>query len=371
MNSTDIPSKIGIPFANAAGGSYIRTVPEASQIGIEDGAASLTDGFPPLTFLAESAGGIPPAGQDFNGIFNLITKWIRWISASGPIKYDSAFATKIGGYPKGAMLLSSVGNYWWLNTVEANSTNPDSGGTNWLQVVPPVPASSLPVVNGTAAAGVAATFSRGDHVHPIDTSRAALSYVNSTFLTITAAAATYATKVNPTTSGTFGHTGSLNVTGNIGGYDLYASRGNSTGVIFLGNTGARYLYYDGSQYILPAANLQINGGLALTVSNLAAQAFGNRSLAAQGWQQIPGGLIMQWGSDYTIRSGEQNVNVTLPVSYPSANFGVFPVILFNSQDTMVVPVRGTVLNNSFQVRLEQTGTTGGLFGGFNWFSVGI
>lgn len=52
-----------------------------------------------------------------------------------------------------------------------------AGGT--ASVVVPVGgsglgSSALPAMNGTAAAGVATTMSRGDHVHPTDTSRAAL-----------------------------------------------------------------------------------------------------------------------------------------------------------------------------------------------------
>jgi len=62
MLSTSIPPKFPIPFANAAGPSFIRPIPTASQIGIQDGAASLTDGFPPDCFTPVVAGGTPPFG---------------------------------------------------------------------------------------------------------------------------------------------------------------------------------------------------------------------------------------------------------------------------------------------------------------------
>jgi Chaperone of endosialidase len=44
-----------------------------------------------------------------------------------------------------------------------------------LANIPAIPAASTltPTMNGTATAGVATTWSRGDHVHPVDTSRAA------------------------------------------------------------------------------------------------------------------------------------------------------------------------------------------------------
>ena len=42
--------------------------------------------------------------------------------------------------------------------------------------------------------------------------------------------------------------------------DVVADRGDGTGVIYL--TRNRYLYFNGSQYILPSNNLNVNGGLA-------------------------------------------------------------------------------------------------------------
>ena len=138
MLSTDIPSKFPIPFGNAAGGSYIRAIPEASQIGIQDGAASLTDGFPPLNFLPVAGGGVPPFGQDFNGLLNQITEWIRWTTAGGiGLVYDAAFSTAIGGYPKGAVLQSTATGNFWLSTADNNTADPDGAGTNWVRFIPP------------------------------------------------------------------------------------------------------------------------------------------------------------------------------------------------------------------------------------------
>lgn len=128
MQSTDKPSKFSIPFANSG---TKNTIPTASQIGVTAGAASLTDGFPPITFTPVAAGGVPPSGADFNGILNQATAAARWAQAGGGYPWDSAFSTAIGGYPKGAYVLRSDGNGYWLNTVENNTTNPDSGGAGW------------------------------------------------------------------------------------------------------------------------------------------------------------------------------------------------------------------------------------------------
>ena len=128
MQQASIPAKFPVPFA-ATGAK--NTIPSTSQIGILNGAASLPDGFPPLTFLPVAAGGVPPFGADMNGILFELSSWAQWESAGGPVVYDAAFSTAIGGYPKGAWLTSSTGGSWWMSTVDNNTTNPDTGGAGW------------------------------------------------------------------------------------------------------------------------------------------------------------------------------------------------------------------------------------------------
>ena len=131
MQSTNIPTKIPIPFANSASSTYKTTIPQASQIGIANGRASLTDGFPPLTFQGISSGGIPPFGADFNGILYEITSITQWQQAGGMFLYDSSFSTTISGYPRGSVLQSSSLNGLWISSAENNTTNPDTGGAGW------------------------------------------------------------------------------------------------------------------------------------------------------------------------------------------------------------------------------------------------
>ena len=154
MQSSQIPSKFPIPFANGAGSGYIRQIPVASQISVTPGAASLTDGFPPLTFIPEGSGGIPPFGQDMNGILKEITAWIQWGNAGAPVIYDATFSAAIGGYPKGTILTSAAGGSWWLSTAENNLSNPDTGGAGWQYLSYGLTYAGNP--NGNVA-GVAAT----------------------------------------------------------------------------------------------------------------------------------------------------------------------------------------------------------------------
>lgn len=128
------PPKFDIPWANSAGVPYIRSIPVPSQIGIQNCAASLTDGWPPLTFTPAGAGGCPPFGADFNGILKQISQWSQWQAAGGPIFYDSAFATSgANGYPNGAIVQSTIvpGDFW-LSTADNNTSNPDVSGANWV-----------------------------------------------------------------------------------------------------------------------------------------------------------------------------------------------------------------------------------------------
>jgi len=173
VDDIDIPVKFPIPFAASAGGSYIRNIPEASQIGTQDGAASLTDGFPPLNFVDPFAGGFPPFGQDFNGLLKQVTQWNQWQSAGGPIEHDATFATDIGGYPKGSQLLSAGHERTWISTGNANATDPDAGGAGWATLAHAWSAVAWPGL-GTANAHTIA-------LSPAATSNSQLTRVPLTF----------------------------------------------------------------------------------------------------------------------------------------------------------------------------------------------
>jgi len=148
MQSTDIPSRFPIPFANGAGAGFIRDIPTASSA--TPGAASLTDGFPDVCFQPIAAGGVPPAGEDFNGVLFRVSGWARWQAAGGPVTFNATFSTAVGGYPRGAFLQSAVTpGLFFVSTAENNTTNPDAvSSANWLTLVP-TKASTAEVTAGT------------------------------------------------------------------------------------------------------------------------------------------------------------------------------------------------------------------------------
>ena len=128
------PATLIIPFANSGSKN---TIPVASQIGTNDGAASYTDGFPPATMTPKSAGGIPPDGRDENGILYDVSSHIVWLNAGGIYTFSPDIAAA-GGYPVGAIVFDNAGLSSYVNTLAGNTTNfnttPASIGVSWFPV---------------------------------------------------------------------------------------------------------------------------------------------------------------------------------------------------------------------------------------------
>jgi len=131
MQASDLPARFAIPFAKNADAAFIRPIPVDT---VTEGAASLDQGFPAITFTPPGAGGIPPNGKDFNGIFNQTSAWNWWQAAGGPVGYDATFSSENGGYPKGAVLCASTPGWAWQSTADNNTSNPDAGGANWTLI---------------------------------------------------------------------------------------------------------------------------------------------------------------------------------------------------------------------------------------------
>ena len=130
MQLSSVPSQIVEAWATGDG-TKTNPIPVPSQQGITPGAASLTDGFPPLCATPIASGGIPPSKADMNGILYQMSAVDVWMCAGGGFPYNSAFQTAIGGYPKGARVLMASGNGYWVSMVDNNVTDPDTGGAGW------------------------------------------------------------------------------------------------------------------------------------------------------------------------------------------------------------------------------------------------
>jgi hypothetical protein len=136
-------------------------IPVPSQIGTTPGAASYTDGFPPLCATPIASGGIPPSKADMNGILFQMSGVDVWACAGGGFLYNSAFSAAIGGYPKGARVLMASGNGYWVSTVDNNVSDPDTGGSGWASAdenaITQLTGDVTAVGPGSAAATLAAS----------------------------------------------------------------------------------------------------------------------------------------------------------------------------------------------------------------------
>lgn len=118
-------------------GGKVFPFPVASQQGIKNGAASLNDGFPPLTMTSPSVGGVPPYGIDMNGVLYPHSAWIVFIAAGQIPGYDATLQTAMAGYAIGARLQQASNPLAvWISAVNGNMTDPDTGGAGWISSVP-------------------------------------------------------------------------------------------------------------------------------------------------------------------------------------------------------------------------------------------
>lgn len=150
--SVSEPGKIITPWAESG---LKNPIPPAANPAT--GRAGFDRGFSAINMTAKEAGGIPPFGQDFNGIFYEVTNILRYMQAGGQPTFSSTLAAAIGGYPKGAVVLGSDGLTLWQSKVDSNSTNPNTDPSDWgafdiglkADLAAPVGAAMVGTPNGT------------------------------------------------------------------------------------------------------------------------------------------------------------------------------------------------------------------------------
>ncbi len=272
------PSLLPIPFANSAGAGYIRAIPTASQISITPGAASLADGFPPLNFIPVNAGGVPPFGQDENGILNYITSALQWFQAGFIPQYDVNFIQTTGGYFNGAVLKSTNQTFLWQSSVDNNLSNPDS-------------------TNATATGSISGTV-----------------------LTLTAVTGTIFVGQIISGSGVTSGTQIISFgtgTGGTGTYNVQTSQTvSSTALALAGASNWTTFVQNG-----------ITQATGTTNTKLATTAFANpgASLGTNGYHKLPSGLIIQWGIAASVTTG--GTPITFPLAFPTGAYTIHPSVV--------------------------------------------
>jgi hypothetical protein len=134
------PNVIVEPFGlNAANPANLQLpIPVPSQLPGNPGNASFNDGFPPDTMLPVGSGGIPPRGQDMNGILYMVTAYLQALTGGQFWPFNSTWEAANGGYAVGAIVSMANSTGLWLNTVANNANNPDTtaaASSGWVPLV--------------------------------------------------------------------------------------------------------------------------------------------------------------------------------------------------------------------------------------------
>lgn len=124
------PDLIPMPFAENATPGTIEPIEATTPTVPQD--ATWSTGFPQVTMQPLAAGGIPPRGQNFNGVLNALSRHIFHMQGGGQYKWSDDH----GPYSIGDVLQSDDGLRAYVSIVNNNTdnfnTNPSAIGTSWL-----------------------------------------------------------------------------------------------------------------------------------------------------------------------------------------------------------------------------------------------
>lgn len=128
------PLAMPMPFGANDDGNY--TTPELVQSAAN---FNFLDGFPTAYSAPHSGGGKYVTRKEMNGIGNVASRYEFFRRVGGIVTFDPAFATAIGGYPKGAVLdyLDGLNVHKVYSAVENNTVNfvtDGVDGVNWIFV---------------------------------------------------------------------------------------------------------------------------------------------------------------------------------------------------------------------------------------------
>ena len=143
------PFLLSCPIASEASQSDINQIPVNPTP--NSALASQKQGFPHLTMLPLVVGGESPFGEDFNGIFNLISSHTFFLQNGGSYTFNQDLSNTIGGYAKNQILwyFPSTGlPYPVISLINDNTNNFVNDptlidGVNWSPLLATVDLSNL------------------------------------------------------------------------------------------------------------------------------------------------------------------------------------------------------------------------------------
>lgn len=130
MKQTDTRPLFSIPWADQADSSTIATIPQSATA---IGRASMALGFPKATMTPIAAGGVPPYGEDMNGILNMLSRAARTAELGILHPFSGDYATAINGYPVGATIAHpTIAGRFLICTADNNTNDPSQSMNGWL-----------------------------------------------------------------------------------------------------------------------------------------------------------------------------------------------------------------------------------------------
>lgn len=114
------PKLLMSPWANKG---LKNDIPDARSQNIALEAATYSEGFPQITMTPIAMGGKAPSGKDMNGILHDLSAHTVFQNQGGIYQFDADFAKKIGGYPKGVVLINNALTQCFMSLIDKNTTN--------------------------------------------------------------------------------------------------------------------------------------------------------------------------------------------------------------------------------------------------------
>ena len=119
-------------------------------------------GFPKATMTPLAAGGVPPYGEDMNGILAMLSLAARASEAGLLRPFSADFANAIGGYPRGATVAHpSAQGRFLICVTDGNTNDPGNSMAGWVDPLAGLLPASDPTVQGTLNVGSIAAPNNG------------------------------------------------------------------------------------------------------------------------------------------------------------------------------------------------------------------
>ena len=151
MKQSDTTHLFAIPWASQADSSTVSAIPPTATA---IGRASMALGFPKATMTPLAAGGVPPYGEDMNGILAMLSIAARASEAGLLRPFSADFANAIGGYPRGATVAHpSAQGRFLICVMDGNTNDPGNSMAGWVDPLAGLLPVNNPTVQGAMSVG--------------------------------------------------------------------------------------------------------------------------------------------------------------------------------------------------------------------------